>query len=563
MFNVSPKLRRLEFKKKNEIPKQSEIINSIGPSLTSILYNFSPTDVKKLLGVIPQLDGPSTDLWIPPSDKKDGDKIILKPIVNHDLIKALTHDGILKLGEQAKRNYDANVNKKINDNLKREIKEIRSMFEAEKRHAINLHINDTINLYESKIDLLTKEYESKLQKEISKVVENSNERLQKAVAAERMSVTHQMLKKLRDEIGHMVIKLYGEFEKKSQADRENIIADFNKKIRNERKENDERLNYFKRQSELETNLKKLELENKYFNRLINSINRERSQSETRMSFQQKNFQEKITALYKLLLQTLYIIKFLHKKLSQPAITQNREITWRDKLQEIINKFKKIINFVFNAIPGHAEFLLSLESLLSSEHDEDKSVCENEDTSHSVLKIIKNFSESLENDVFHVVEIIDKSGKKWRPIKIMQTSQVHENKQLLPITLYCEVTDEDCSDNNFVKPDNVMDSNEVTKDVKTFEELIGENSFTIKLIDSDTNLENSNESTASDKKSSLDTAEEVLQHKIKNSVRKSIEIITKFKEIPSRGDSSNFDNETDEILQDLRKYSQDFENFGSD
>lgn len=77
------------------------------------------------------------------------------------------------------------------------------------------------------------------------------------------------------------------------------------------------------------------------------------------------------------------------------------------------------------------------------------------------------------------------------------------------------------------------------------------------------MENSNESTASDKKSSLDTAEEVLQHKIKNSVRKSIEIITKFKEIPSRGDSSNFDNETDEILQDLRKYSQDFENFGSD
>lgn len=35
----------------------------------------------------------------------------------------------------------------------------------------------------------------------------------------------------------------------------------------------------------------------------------------------------------------------------------------------------------------------------------------------------------------------------------------------------------------------MDSNEVTKDVKTFEELIGENSFTIKLIDSDTNVMN--------------------------------------------------------------------------
>ncbi|XP_057319003.1 uncharacterized protein LOC130663659 [Microplitis mediator] len=558
MLNVSPKLRRLEFKTKNEIPKQSEIINSIGPSLTSILCNFSPPDVKKLLGVIPQLDGPSTDLWIPPSDTKDGNKIILKPIVHHDLVKALTHDGILKLGERAKRNYEANVNKKINDNLKREINEIRSMFEAEKRHAINLRINDTINLYESKIDLLTKEYESKLQNEIGKVVENLNERVQEAVAAERMRVTHQMLKKLRDEIGHMVIKLHDEFEKKSQADRENIIADFNKKFRNERKENDDRLNYFKRQSELETNLKKIELENKYFNRLINSISRERSQSETRMSFQQKNFQEKITALYKLLLQTLYIIKFLHKKLSQPAVTQNCETTWRYKLREIINKFKKIINFVFNAIPGHAEFLLSLESLLSSEHDEDKSACENEDSSHSVLRIIKNFSESLKNDVFHVVEIIDKSGKKWRPIKIMQTSQDDEDKQLLlpEITLYCDVTDDDCFDNNSVKADNVMNNNEVTKDVKTFEELIGENSFIIKLIDSDMNLENSNESTAPDKGNSLDTTEELLQNKIKNSVRKSIEIITKLRGIPREENSSNFDNETDEIFQELMKYSQD-------
>lgn len=49
--------------------------------------------------------------------------------------------------------------------------------------------------------------------------------------AERVSVTHQMLKKLRDEIGYMVIKLYDEFERKSRVDRENMIADFNKTIR--------------------------------------------------------------------------------------------------------------------------------------------------------------------------------------------------------------------------------------------------------------------------------------------------------------------------------------------
>lgn len=156
--DISPKSRRLELQAKNETPKQREIKNYIGPILTKILCDLSPPDMQNLLGVTPQLEGPPKNLWTPPSDK-----IILRPVTNHNIIKALTHDGIIKLGEQVKRNYEADVNKKLNDNLNREINEIRSMFEAEKRHAINLSINETRNVYESKIDLLTKEHESKLQ----------------------------------------------------------------------------------------------------------------------------------------------------------------------------------------------------------------------------------------------------------------------------------------------------------------------------------------------------------------------------------------------------------------
>ncbi|CAG5093760.1 Protein of unknown function [Cotesia congregata] len=371
-IDISPKSRRLELQAKNETPKQSEIKNYIGPILTTTLFDFSPPDIQKLLGVTPLLEGPPENLWTSPSDK-----IILRPVTNHNIIKALTHDGILKLGEQVKRNYEADVNKKVNDNLSREINEIRSMFEAEKRHAINLSINETRNVYESKIDLLTKEHESKLQSALAEVVEKSNKKLQKAVVAERVSVTHQMLKKLRDEIGYMVIKLYDEFERKSRVDRENMIADFNKTIRNERNKNNDILNAFEKEKNLEMNIQRLEIENKYINLLINSVRAERSHSETRMSFRQQNFQEKMQALYKLLVKTLYIIKVLNKKLSQPT-ARIHEPTWRDKLQEIINKFKKIINFVFHAIPGHAEFLLSLESLLSLEHHEDRIACENGD-----------------------------------------------------------------------------------------------------------------------------------------------------------------------------------------
>ncbi|CAD6227770.1 GSCOCG00006226001-RA-CDS [Cotesia congregata] len=433
------------------------------------------------------------------------------------------------------------------------------MFEAEKRHAINLSINETRNVYESKIDLLTKEHESKLQSALAEVVEKSNKKLQKAVVAERVSVTHQMLKKLRDEIGYMVIKLYDEFERKSRVDRENMIADFNKTIRNERNKNNDILNAFEKEKNLEMNIQRLEIENKYINLLINSVRAERSHSETRMSFRQQNFQEKMQALYKLLVKTLYIIKVLNKKLSQPT-ARIHEPTWRDKLQEIINKFKKIINFVFHAIPGHAEFLLSLESLLSLEHHEDRIACENGDSNRCVLGIIKNFSGSLKNDVFRVVEIVDKNGKKWRPVTLpYQPSVVDEDEPLFipEIILYHNI-DDVLSDNNFF-----MESNdEIDNDVRTFEELTEEDNFKIQIMDSDINLQNSRESIASDKrKSSVTAPDDLIQHKIRTSLRKSIEIITKLKEeFPSSEPQfSKHEDETDRILLDLMKYSNDLKN----
>ena len=51
--------------------------------------------------------------------------------------------------------------------------------------------------------------------------------MQKAVVRERMEVTMQMMKKLRDEVGIVVESLHEEFEKSHRAQRDNMIADFN------------------------------------------------------------------------------------------------------------------------------------------------------------------------------------------------------------------------------------------------------------------------------------------------------------------------------------------------
>lgn len=66
---------------------------------------------------------------------------------------------------------------------------------------------------------------------LTEAFKNCTKSMQKAVIRERIEVTRMMLKKLRDEIGHVVISLYENFEYSLNAQRENIISDFNEIVR--------------------------------------------------------------------------------------------------------------------------------------------------------------------------------------------------------------------------------------------------------------------------------------------------------------------------------------------
>lgn len=55
--------------------------------------------------------------------------------------------------------------------------------------------------------------------------------LQKAIVKARMDTTHDVLKRMRPEICHVVASLYKDFELSYRVQREIIIADFNEIMR--------------------------------------------------------------------------------------------------------------------------------------------------------------------------------------------------------------------------------------------------------------------------------------------------------------------------------------------
>ena len=109
----------------------------------------------------------------------------------------------------------------------------------------------------------------------------------------------------------------------------------------------------------------------------------------------------------MLLEANRVIKLLKEQSCENNIDDK---VWETKLMEIIKQFQKFINFAFGAMPGQAEFFLSLESLLALELNE-KFVEKDE-------KKEKKIEDLKESEIFKVVEIIDKCGRKWRPIQLI-------------------------------------------------------------------------------------------------------------------------------------------------
>ena len=48
----------------------------------------------------------------------------------------------------------------------------------------------------------------------------------------------------------------------------------------------------------------------------------------------------------------------------------RLIEWRQKVQVLLKEYQRFINYALKAVPGQAEFLLSVEKLMFKEFPED-------------------------------------------------------------------------------------------------------------------------------------------------------------------------------------------------
>lgn len=94
------------------VPAHHEAMSNLGKFLGETVLNEMSPMAKEMMRIDRPFPVDPKTVWLSPSDKIDGN-IMLKPPPNDDVIKALTHEGILEIGssveEKLEKHFQARV----------------------------------------------------------------------------------------------------------------------------------------------------------------------------------------------------------------------------------------------------------------------------------------------------------------------------------------------------------------------------------------------------------------------------------------------------------------------
>ncbi|TGZ50050.1 hypothetical protein DBV15_00868 [Temnothorax longispinosus] len=319
---------KLECAARDGSPTRSEIQRRLGASLAQVLLDYSHQDAVKLLDSLPltKLSQQSCCATQDGQLKADAMGMWTK---EHEVLKSHLHSDILALGEGELKKFQAEIEAATQRKLRDEFAEERHMLEAEKRFAVRRNADEIHARYEEYFRFAQQELEEKLQVELRDTDEKRNKELQKAIVKARIDTTHDVLRKIRPQINLIVTSLYNEFEQIHRAQREKMIADFNKIMRKQYLKQDVRIREIEKKKMEELHVQRRELEIQNVMNIIYIFCMEKLRCSSQLQAVQKHFENKML---------------------------------QEKIDALTKEFQKFINFAFNTLPEHADFLLPLDLL---------------------------------------------------------------------------------------------------------------------------------------------------------------------------------------------------------
>ncbi|GAB1860004.1 hypothetical protein CAJAP_00957 [Camponotus japonicus] len=350
------KFHKLKYVKQDDIPTRSKIQQLLGTSLAQILFEYSHHEMIKMLDPIRSAGFLQQSCYKVQNDQLKMDIIQMIP-EKQVILKSNIHHDILALGEEELKKFQAELETLTQSKLRNEFAEVCRMLEAEKRFAIRCNADEIHSRYEEYFKSTQQELEEQSQIESADVDAKHKKELQKIAVKTRIDTTHDVLRKLRPQIYYIIKSLYDDLELSYRAQREKIIADFNKIMRKQQHKLDMRIRDIEKKKIRELHIQHYELKIQNAMNIIYVLCMERLRSSFQMHAVHKHCEEKVKSLYELIAKQDDTIKTMKKRITE---YHDKNIMLQEKIIAITKEYQKFINFAFDAMPEHADFLLPLD-----------------------------------------------------------------------------------------------------------------------------------------------------------------------------------------------------------
>ncbi|XP_050304906.1 uncharacterized protein LOC126742308 [Anthonomus grandis grandis] len=340
-------------------PKLSDAKRNLGDTLAKVVFDQCEDALREDFGLKTPLHGPGNVLWVSPSDLLIG-KVALKPPFTPKCLQALTHKGILEIGEglekkfkedmesdkqKALDKYKAELLATIEDRMKSEIKDV------EIRERLACHIE---------MEKKQEEFGVTLKEELNKLEIRIREQYEQILADQNHQLSTKWEEKVQKEVEKTVDMMTKQYQEKLAEQEERLSYAFTLEIKKEQVLRDHEAKLSKRKMHDTLRQLKHHLECTNLVNMMYILATERQKCCDQKQLIEDYYKAEIKKLENRLKEKNLAIQGLkEEKQKQIKEVNIREIC----LLEVIKQFQKFINFAFKSAPTQAEFLLSVEKMM--------------------------------------------------------------------------------------------------------------------------------------------------------------------------------------------------------
>ncbi|XP_021206654.2 uncharacterized protein LOC110386007 [Bombyx mori] len=344
--------------KRQQVPTQSVMIDKMSKPLAEVYFKSMTPKLKVLAGLEPRLKGGGSDWYIPPEDLLKG-RAVLKPIQKCHLAQ-LSFEGIAYFGERIVEAHHMEMEREKDRILHDNDVKWKEAIDAKCKKLWEECSTEAANRNTQAIRQAFKEFSVVYMTSLTRI----ESLMSHAANIEVMRTSEETFKKMKNKYKALVkiqaTKLYDEYTKKLDAEKERLKAEFVKSVQSCRDTMIDKVHDLNVEKHVAIEKVRNLIQCQKLACQVYIALKERDECQKEIELSQHEHKKKIKALTQQIALNDFEIRLAREKEKKRQELIN---IWKKKVCEVVKKFQLFVSYCLNTLPEHAEFFTNMEKLM--------------------------------------------------------------------------------------------------------------------------------------------------------------------------------------------------------